>query len=201
MMVVACNTLVGLDRDYALTSDAIESEASVDASGEATITPPSSGDSGADTNTPLADSGMDADSNVPPADTGADTKPPPSKLVHCGSAAVTCAVGTQTCCSKVAGGYSCSNTTACTCAAAGSCINLHLDCDDETDCPANQVCCGTLTGDRYALQGATCTTRPTCVGTTKTPLCDLTDPVERCPDGGVCHDFADSLFPGVGRCF
>ncbi len=182
MTLLACNTIVGLDRDYELDSDADVA----DPAKEAGLS---------DGGTSSVEDGQVVD---PVEDDPPDVGPEDVWGTHCGPTTAQCARETETCCALKSGGYHCKTTADCKCVEQGSCPGLHLDCDDDTDCSPGKVCCGVLSSDLYALDRATCELTENCTGARDIQLCALGRP--HCANGKTCKVFKDDLYPGIGRC-
>jgi len=115
--------------------------------------------------------------------------------------AVHCTPNAQLCCSQRDDGartFTCmtSNPTACTFPGSTA-----IRCDDRTDCPANQVCCGAFsqqTGYRSVQCQATCdgTVVP---GLTAVRFCSLKAAVDECAEIGRTCTPSGSL-EGYGYC-
>jgi hypothetical protein len=184
MTLSACNTLAGLDRDFVLASRDDDAAATERLSESDVHAAPSDGS--APPSPPFSDGGaLDAE------------QPSAKKVIHCSTK--TCSVEEETCCSARSGDYDCKSDMTCTCVPIGSCTGaLRLACDDETDCPSGQICCGLLTNDGWALKQSACASPASCSFPGNVYLCDPTAERPGCADGGGCNRMEN--YPGIGRC-
>ncbi len=106
--------------------------------------------------------------------------------IHCGNSA--CTGPSQICCASRDGfttptSYSCIGAQdPCTCSNAG-CMAAQLHCDGPSDCPSNEVCCGTLTNEGYS----TTECAASCAGNNHVVICQPNDPVISCTGGRSCR--------------
>ncbi len=112
---------------------------------------------------------------------------------------VFCATGTACCVKKYGGGPSH------TCSAGGAfggCSNggLPVRCDDQTDCPNGQVCCGTFS-EATGYQSVQCATTCNSIGNTirAVRFCDPKAANDECAAIGKQCDWSQGL-PGYGIC-
>lgn len=133
-------------------------------------------------------------------DSGVDTGPPPPQPpqhpIQCGNNAP-CAAGSQVCCASV---KDTGSTYQCKPAAPTACPGaIRVACDDRTDCPADQICCGMLvTGVGYnSIEcKSNCTSVP---GVRAVHFCDPDAQVDECIDyGGTC--IPSQSMPGYFVC-
>lgn len=145
LTVVACS---GADDTSGLFAAADDSSLDADPSAQeqrlpGTTSPPSSRDG--------ADSGATKPGKDPkgPEDAGSNAPPPPSgdDGISCGASP--CTAGSELCClSRKNGGkvdYRCEANALFACGSGTA-----IACDDDSDCPSGQVCCGALLTNRYA---------------------------------------------------
>ena len=159
----------------------------------------SSGSSGTSSSSSSSSSGGSSSGNVD--DAGVDAPPPPKDegTIRCGVGpnATSCTAGTQICCGQWAGRgnlkYSCEPAGLLACVAGTT-----IACDDMTDCPSGQVCCGTQDNSRYTkVECKTkCTSFP---GTRAVRFCDPDAAVDECAaDGAYCGP--SQTLPGYFVC-
>ena len=137
-------------------------------------------------------SGGVKDAGGPPATGGS---------IHCGTSApgaTACSAGAEVCC----GTWTKPNKVQFACEPAGplACAGGRtIACDDRTDCPAGQVCCGTLeeySGYTSVQCKTTCTSPP---GTRAVRFCDPDAPIDECAQLGKYCGPSQSL-PGYNVC-
>ena len=131
-------------------------------------------------------------------DAGQDPPPPPPKsTIYCGGTK-SCAAGAEICCSSWFGQgpptYECEPAGFLACAAGTT-----IACDDQTDCPNGQVCCGTLqnnSGYTSVECKNKCTNLP---GLRSVRFCDPKAAVDECLAAGMSCGPSQSL-PGYYVC-
>jgi hypothetical protein len=72
---------------------------------------------------------------------------------------------------------------------------LSIPCDDKTDCPGGQVCCGSFdqnTGYKSVSCQSSCGPGPI-PGTTGVRLCDPSNPIDECASIGASCQASGSL--------
>ncbi len=124
----------------------------------------------------------------------------PTGSIHCGSSGsgstAACSAATEVCCAYFGNGPI---DLACEPSGPTACMDgITIACDDRSDCPANEVCCGTLE-DNSGYSSVEC--RPTCVsspGVRAVRFCDPKAVPSECPSGSVCGQ-SQSL-PGFYVC-
>jgi hypothetical protein len=148
----------------------------------------SSGGSSSSSGKPGTSTSSSSSGGTTKKDSGVDTGPqppqPPKHPIPCGEGAP-CEAGSQVCCASV---KDTGSTYQCKPAAPGACPGaLRIACDDRTDCPADQICCGMLvTGVGYSAIEckSSCNSVP---GVRAVHFCDPEAPFDECIDyGGVC---------------
>ena len=147
-------------------------------------------------------SGSSGSSSGETKDAGKDSAPPPAPgaSIYCGQTVpgTTCNAGSQICCGRWNGSnkpkFACEPTGLVACAGG-----TDIACDDRTDCPAGQVCCGTLPdGSGYTSVGCktTCNNFP---GVRAVRFCDPKAAVDECAAIGQFCGPSQSL-PGYNVC-
>ena len=112
---------------------------------------------------------------------------------------VYCATTTSQCCARWAsgGGDGPNNRTfECVNNSIGSCVGGQpIKCDDQSDCPSGQVCCGSFDQNQgyRAVQCATSCTNSLIPGTTAVRFCDPDAPVDECASIGKTCTASGSL--------
>ncbi len=142
----------------------------------------------------------DASTDASPTDASSDgaTRLPLAGNIPCGSRATQCAVSSEACCAKQGppAEYECKALGNGSNACGGA---LPVRCNDRSDCPANQVCCGMLDQDD-GYTSVQC--RLTCLGgnnVTAVRFCDLTALNDEClAIGQQC--MPSQRLPGFGVC-
>ena len=129
-----------------------------------------------------------------------DAPPPASSgSVYCAvtTGAPSCTAGSEICCGSWKSGkfgYSCEPTGLLACAGGTT-----IACDDSSDCPSGQVCCGTLSsGSRYTSVQCktTCNNTP---GVRAVRFCNPKAAVDECAALGKSCTASQSL-PGYHVC-
>ncbi|MDF2691966.1 MAG: hypothetical protein K0S65_349 [Labilithrix sp.] len=133
-----------------------------------------------------------------------DSGPPPTTpaaTIFCGSndgTTTSCNAGTEVCCGSTIGwgepSFECEPAGFVACAGA-----MKIACDDRTDCPTGQVCCGTLednSGYTSVECKKTCTSVP---GLRAVRFCDPDATVDECAALGQQCENSQSL-PGFHVC-
>ena len=174
------------------------SSGSSGSSGEGTSTSSSSSSSGASGSSSSGSSGSSGTSSSGgPKDAGNDPPPPPPSTIRCGGAK-SCTAGAEICCRSWFGQgpptYACEPAGFVACAAGTS-----IACDDETDCPNGQVCCGTLeqnSGYTSVACKNSCNSLP---GLRSVRFCDPKAAVDECVAAGMFCGPSQSL-PGYYVC-
>jgi hypothetical protein len=128
---------------------------------------------------------------------------PATKGIWCGEdnngGDVYCSAGTACCASKYGQGgpgLSCSTNPFLACPNGG----LAIRCDDQTDCPGGQVCCG-MFSEQTGYQSIQCSTSCNSVGNTirAVRFCDPKAAVDECAAIGKKCGLSQGL-PGYGIC-
>jgi hypothetical protein len=132
-------------------------------------------------------------STDPGKDAGEPPPPPPAAKVRCGDDA--CNAGSEYCCASYAGQgkakLECQSTLLSV--PLPLCNGVKLACDDQSDCPSGQVCCGTV--DNGKVAGTSC--RASCQGGAR--LCDPKAAVDECAASDMkCG--SSNLLDGYGFC-
>ncbi|MBX3217682.1 MAG: hypothetical protein KF850_36960 [Labilithrix sp.] len=151
----------------------------------------SSGSSGTSSGGSSSGGTKDAGLDAPP--------PPPSGKVYCGitTPGTSCQAGTEVCCGSWSGGklsFACEATGLLSCVGGRS-----IECDDQTDCPAGQICCGSLSNNS-GYTSVTC--RSSCndmPGFRAVRFCDPKAAVDECAASGRTCGASQSL-PGYSVC-
>ena len=135
-----------------------------------------------------------------PKDAGPDAPPPANGgSIYCGAktGSTSCTAGSQICCGswKSDGkfSYGCEANGFLACAGGTT-----IACDDSSDCPSGQVCCGALSNNRYTSVEckATCTNS---IGSRAVRFCDPKAAVDECAAIGKTCTASQSL-PGYHVC-
>jgi len=134
-----------------------------------------------------------------PKDAGPDAPPPANGgTIYCGATGGTasCTAGSEICCGSWKSGkfaYSCEQNGFLACAGGTT-----IACDDSSDCASGQVCCGTLSNNRYTSVEckATCNNS---IGGRAVRFCNPKAAVDECAAlGKSCK--ASQTLPGYHVC-
>lgn len=147
------------------------------------------------------DSGTGEESKDNGTDAGKDAGAPTGPVIHCGqgSSSQLCSVNQEICCvsldpnSSHIASYACEEDSSLACA-----NGIPVECDDTSDCPAAQFCCGTL-GSNSRYESVFCS--PTCdseTNLTRVQFCDPKLSVSDCPTGTLCVQSIS--MPGFSVC-
>jgi hypothetical protein len=124
--------------------------------------------------------------------------------VYCGQdedgTVVSCTSPAKLCCARYQGGGS--KSFECASSGLGSCAGgIAIKCDDGSDCPSGQICCGAFDqnlGYRQVQCQTTCNTPPL-PNTSPVRFCDLDAATDECTSiGKVCT--ASGSLPGFSVC-